>query len=103
MGVLVDDEVRLLLDNLFLREEAAASQSPFRLTLLKRLSQSARPAKIREPLVDLGILKELHDKVAPILSVLALGAEGIRYSRGVSHECAQLIYAAGPMKIFMFT
>jgi TnpA family transposase len=76
------DEVRLLLDNLFLRDEDAASQSPFRLTLLKRLSQSTRPTKIRERLEDLGVLKELHDKVAPILSVLALGSEGIRYFAG---------------------
>lgn len=75
-------EVRLLLDSLFQRDEDAAIQSPFRLTLLKRLSQSTRPAKIRERLVDLGVLKELHAKVAPILSVLDLGSEGIRYFAG---------------------
>ncbi|MEA2733355.1 MAG: hypothetical protein QOD93_675, partial [Acetobacteraceae bacterium] len=49
-------EVRLLLDNILLRDEDAASQSPFRLTLLKRLSQSTRPTKIRERLSDLGVL-----------------------------------------------
>jgi hypothetical protein len=75
-------EVRLLLDSLFLRDETAASQSPFRLTLLKRLSQSTSPTKIRERLVDLGVLKEIHAKVAPILSVLNLGSEGIRYFAG---------------------
>jgi len=75
-------EVRLLLDSLFLRDETAASQSPFRLTLLKRLSQSTRPTKIRERLVDLGVLKALYTKVAPILSVLSLGSEGIRYFAG---------------------
>ncbi len=75
-------EVRLLLDNLFQRDDDAATQSPFRLTLLKRLSQSTRPTKIRERLVDLGVLKELHDKVAPVLSVLDLGSEGIRYFAG---------------------
>jgi len=32
--------------------------------------------------VDLGVLKELHTKVAPILSVLNLGSEGIRYFAG---------------------
>ena len=76
------DEVRLLLDSMFQRDETAASQSPYRLTLLKRLSQSTRPTKIRERLVDLGVLKELHAKVAPILSVLNLGSEGIRYFAG---------------------
>ena len=75
-------EVRLLLDNMFLRDENAPSQSPFRLTLLKRLSQSTRPTKIRERLEDLGVMKELHAKVEPILSVLNLGSEGIRYFAG---------------------
>ena len=75
-------ETRLLLDSMLLRDEADVSQSPYRLTLLKRLSQSTRPAKIRERLVDLGVLKELHAKVAPILSVLDLGSEGIRYFAG---------------------
>ena len=75
-------EVRLLLDSMFLRDETTTSQSPFQLTLLKRLSQSTRPTKIRERLVDLGVMKELHAKVAPILSVLNLGSEGIRYFAG---------------------
>jgi hypothetical protein len=75
-------EVRQLLDNLFQREETAAGQSPYRLTLLKKLSQSTRPTKIRERLVDLGVLKELYGKVAPILSVLNLGSEGVRYFAG---------------------
>ena len=75
-------EVRLLLDSMFLRDEADTSRSPFRLTLLKKLSQSTRPAQIRERLVDLAVLKELHAKVAPILSVLNLGSEGVRYFAG---------------------
>ena len=58
------------------------AQSPYQLTLLKRLSQSTRPTKIRERLVDLGVMKELYAKVAPILSVLNLGSEGIRYFAG---------------------
>jgi TnpA family transposase len=82
MAQAMTSEVRLLLDGMFLRDETAASQSPYRLTLLKRLSQSTRPTKIRERLVDLGVLKELHAKVAPILSVLNLGSEGIRYFAG---------------------
>jgi TnpA family transposase len=75
-------EVRQLLANLFEREETAAGQSPYRLTLLKKQSQSTRPTKIRERLADLGVLKELYAKVAPILSVLNLGSEGIRYFAG---------------------
>jgi hypothetical protein len=75
-------EVRLLLDTMFLRDETATSQSPFQLTLLKRLSQSTRPTKIRERQVDLGVMKELHAKVAPILSVLNLGSEVYSIFRG---------------------
>ena len=75
-------EVCTLLDGMFLRDESAASQSPYRLTLLKRLSQSTKPAKIRERLMDHGVLKELYIKVEPILSVLNLGSEGIRYFAG---------------------
>jgi Domain of unknown function (DUF4158) len=75
-------EVRLLLDSMFLRDDGIASQSPFRLTLLRKLSQSTRPAKIRDRLVDLGVLKELHAKVAPILSIMRLGPDGIRYFAG---------------------
>ena len=48
----------------------------------RELSQSTRPTKIRERLVDLGVLKELYAKVAPILSVMNLGPEAIRYFAG---------------------
>jgi len=75
-------EVQLLLDSMFLRDETATSQSTFQLTLLKRLSQSTRPTKIRERQVDLGVMKELHAKVAPILSVLNLGSEVYSIFRG---------------------
>lgn len=81
-------ETRLLLDSMLLRDETNVSQSPYQLTLLKRLSQSTRPTKIRERLVDLGVMKELYAKVAPILSVLNLGSEGIRYFAGsVARMC----------------
>jgi TnpA family transposase len=75
-------EVRQLLNDLFQREETAPGRSPYRLTLLKKQSQSTRPTKIRERLVDLGVLKELYAKIAPILSVLNFGSEAIRYFAG---------------------
>ena len=95
-------EVRQLLDNLFQREETAAGQSPYRLTLLKKLSQSTRPTKIRERLADLGVLKELYAKVAPILSVLNLGSEGVRYFAGSVARMRTPICAAGPMTTCRF-
>jgi TnpA family transposase len=75
-------EVRQLLDSMLLRNETDVSQSPYQLTLLKRLSQSTRPTKIRERLADLDVMKELYANVTPILSVLNLGSEGIRYFAG---------------------
>ena len=73
------DDTLALLDGMFLRDDSAASQSPHRLTLLKRLSQSTRPVKIRERLVELAILQELYSKVEPVLSVLNFSSEAVRY------------------------
>ena len=75
--------MRSLLDSMLLRDEADASQSPYRLTLLKRAVavDQTRP-KSGSAWRDLGVMKELHAKVAPILSVLNLGPDGIRYFAG---------------------
>jgi TnpA family transposase len=69
-------ECRAILNSLF-------SQSPesqrYRLTLLKKPSQTAMPVKIKNSLADLSLLAELHGYVAPILQQLSLSTEGIRY------------------------
>jgi hypothetical protein len=44
----------------------------YRLTLLKRCSQSTRPGKIRESIDDFQLLHGLHVRLAPILEALAL-------------------------------
>jgi len=84
---------------MFLRDENAPANLLSGSRFSKRLSQSTRPTKIRERLEILGVMKELHAKVEPILSVLNLGSEGIRYFAAASPECARLTCAAGPMKI----
>ena len=61
-------EVRLLLDNMFLRDDAPPANLRSGSRFSRELSQSTRPTKIRDRLVDLGVLKELHAKVAPRLS-----------------------------------
>ena len=80
------DETRALLDHLFTQEHDPdfPNGSRYKLTLLKRLSQSTRPSKIKERARDLFYLKELYGHLEPILPILNLGREGIRfYAKGV--------------------
>ncbi len=73
------DEPRSLLDMLFTAPE---DQNRYRLTLLKKLSQSTKPTKIKEAISDFEVLSELHDQLRDILSKLNLGIAGIRYFSG---------------------
>lgn len=73
------DEPRSLLDMLFTAPE---DQNRYRLTLLKKPSQSTKPTKIKEAISDFEVLSELHDQLRDILSKLNLGVAGIRYFSG---------------------
>jgi TnpA family transposase len=74
-------EDRRLLDSLL--EKPSADDSGlghrYRLTLLKRCSQSTRPGKIRESIGDLERLHLLHARLLPTLEALALPHDAIRY------------------------
>lgn len=72
-------EARNLLDDLF---TAPDDQNRYRLTLLKKLSQSTSPSRIKEAVADLEVLSELHNELSNILSQLDLGIAGIRYFAG---------------------
>jgi len=72
-------ETRDLLDGLF---TAPDDQSRYRLTLLKKLSQSTSPSKIKEAVADLEVLSDLYGHLYDILARLELGAAGIRYFAG---------------------
>ena len=72
-------ETRDLLDDLFTSPDA---QNRYRLTLLKRLSQSTSPSRIKEAVTDFAILAELHHQLGDILVQLDLGTAGIRYFAG---------------------
>ena len=61
---------------------ASDDQNRYRLTLLKKLSQSASPAKIKEAIADFETLADLHGQLSGTLSALDLGAAGIRYFAG---------------------
>ena len=73
------DEARGLLDDLFI---APDEQNRYRLTLLKKLSQSTKPTRIKEAITDFETLAALHGELDSILSVLDLGVAGIRYYAG---------------------
>lgn len=75
----LSNDARILLDDLF---SAPDDQNRYRLTLLKKLSQSTSPSRIKEAVADFEVLSELHDRLATVLSILALGTAGIRYFAG---------------------
>lgn len=74
----LDAEARVLLDGLF-DQESKNKYARYKLTLLKNLSQSTRPTKIKERTHDLSYMGELYKSISPVLSSLNLGHEGIRY------------------------
>lgn len=78
IGKELDQATRVLLDGLF--EQAGKDKyTRYKLTLLKNLSQSTKPTKIKERTNDLSYIAELYKSLIPVLSVLNLGHEGIRY------------------------
>ena len=75
----LSDDARSLLDDLF---EISEDQSRYRLTLLKKLSQSTRPTMIKEAVGDFETLSDLHSQLDHTLAQLDLGSAGIRYFAG---------------------
>lgn len=71
------------LDGLFTQEDGG---NRYRLTLLSRISQSTRPGKIRKTATDLEILTDLYGKIVPVLEILDIGSEGVRYYAGGVHR-----------------
>ena len=79
MDAHITDDARVLLDDLFTAPE---EQNRYRLTLLKKLSQSTKPTRIKEAIADFETLAALYGELNSILSVLDLGVAGIRYYAG---------------------
>ena len=75
----LDEQTRCLLDELFTTPD---DQNHYRLTLLKKLSQSTRPSKVKESTADFDSLSALYHRMDNILSVLDLDHTGIRYYAG---------------------
>jgi hypothetical protein len=74
---------RALLDALLEKQEPLWQPEPqvqrYKLTLLKRFSQSTKPGKIKSNLEDLRILRPLYHDVEAVASALDLTPEGVRY------------------------
>jgi TnpA family transposase len=72
-----------LLDALLEKKEAQVPEVPqvkrFKLTLLKKISQSTRPLKIKETLSDWQTVKSLYHQLADVIAELDLTHEGLRY------------------------
>src|SRR5215470_10967632 len=76
-------EHRALLDALLDKQEALWPSAPhiqrYKLTLLKRFSQSTKPAKIKANIEDLRILRPLYQEMEAVVEALDLTPEGVRY------------------------
>ena len=74
---------RELLDALLDKQEALWQPEPqvqrYKLTLLKRFSQSTRPSKIKANIEDLRVLRPLYHEVEAVVGALDLTPEGLRY------------------------
>jgi hypothetical protein len=74
---------RELLDALLDKQESLWQPEPqvqrYKLTLLKRFSQSTRPSKIRANIEDLRVLRPLYHEVEAVVDALDLTPEGLRY------------------------
>ena len=74
---------RALLDALLEKQEALWQPEPhvqrYKLTLLKRFSQSTKPARIKGNIEDLRVLKPLYHEVEAVADALDLTPEGVRY------------------------
>lgn len=76
---------RRLLDDLFVQsltldgDPVDSQTATYKLTLLKHLSQSTKPAKIKERVSDLTAVDDLYQRLQPVLAALALPPDSIRY------------------------
>jgi TnpA family transposase len=74
---------RELLDALLDKQETLWQPEPqvqrYKLTLLKRFTQSTRPSKVKANIGDLRVLRPLYREVESVVDALDLTPEGVRY------------------------
>ena len=78
-------DIKELLDTLFIQSSSLdgnpvdSRTAAYKLTLLKKLSQSTKPSKIKERVADLELIQGLYQRLQPVLKALELPHDGIRY------------------------
>ncbi len=71
-------EIKSFIDDLFV-QEGEHRVSAYRLTLLKKFSQSTKPTQIKERCADLVLLSGAFGKIVPFLTKLDLEGDGLLY------------------------
>jgi TnpA family transposase len=80
INITLRNETKTMLDMLLVREDLANAPSyRYKLTLIKKFTQSTKPTKVRENITDLLVIKELFEKIAPAMSSLRLSPEAVKY------------------------
>ncbi len=85
VGKRLSTETRALLDELFVQsteldgESMPSKTAAYKLTLLKTLSQSTKPSKVKERVSDLDVLATLYARLQPVLNSISLNHDGIHY------------------------
>lgn len=77
-------DVRALLDQLLTQEPVGGMATPgktsaYKLTLMKQLSQSTKPSKVKERVADWDVVRDLYHHLTPALHAVALKPGGIVY------------------------
>jgi TnpA family transposase len=80
----LDTATRAVLDDLLTQEPLAGDTVPgktsaYKLTLMKKLSQSTKPSKVKERVADLDLVRGLYHQLSPALQAIALKPGGIQY------------------------
>jgi hypothetical protein len=80
----LDAATRTVLDDLLTQKPLAGDIVPgktsaYKLTLMKKLSQSTKPSKVKERVADLGLIRDLYDQLSQVLQAVALKLGGIQY------------------------
>ncbi len=75
-------ETRALLDALLIQETTDEATAPgrtsaYKLTLLKKLSQSTKPSKVKERVADLALVEELYQALQPVLCLQRHQSQGL--------------------------
>ena len=76
-------DLRALLESLLTQEPLEGTSVPgktsaYKLTLMKKLSQSTKPSKVKERVADLDLVQGLYRQLGPALQALALKPGGFQ-------------------------